>query len=93
MISSCQQKYNGFEFMDDLVASMTQENPAARPSIEDVLQEFSRIQASLSKGKLRAATTSKNTPKVLGIFRQARQSVRTVRYIVSRRPAIPNHYS
>ena len=79
--------------MEDFVASMTKEDPAARPSIEDVLQEFSHIQASLSKRKLRSAITSKNTPKVLRIFRQARQSVRTVQYIVSRRPAIPNHYS
>jgi hypothetical protein len=79
--------------MDDLVASMTQENPSARPPIENVLQEFSRIQASLSKGKLRSAVTSKNAPKVLRTIRQARQSVRTLGYIVSRRPAIPNYCS
>ncbi|KAF8265700.1 kinase-like domain-containing protein [Lactarius quietus] len=87
------KKCNGFEFMEELVASMTQDNPAERPSIEDVLREFSRIQASLSKTKLRSAITSKNTPKVFGIIRQAGQSVRTLRYIVSRRPAIPNYYS
>jgi hypothetical protein len=87
------KKCNGFEFMDDLVASMTQENPSARPPIENVLQEFSRIQASLSKGKLRSAVTSKNAPKVLRTIRQARQSVRTLGYIVSRRPAIPNYCS
>lgn len=79
--------------MEDLVASMTEDNPPDRPLIEDVLKEFSRIQASLSKGKLRSAITSKNAPKVLGVVRQARQSVRTLRYIVSRRPAIPNYYS
>ena len=81
--------------MNDLVSLMTQENPAARPSIEDVLREFefSRIQVSLSKGKPRSAIASQSPPKVLGIFRQARQSIRTVKYIVSRRPAIPNYYS
>ena len=76
--------------MENLVASMTQENPAARPPIEEVLQEFSHIQASLSKRKLRSAIISKNTPKVLGMTLQARQSVRTLQYILSRRPAIPN---
>ncbi|KAH9016282.1 hypothetical protein EDB84DRAFT_1404365 [Lactarius hengduanensis] len=84
------KKCNGFEFMENLIASMTRDNPAERPPIEEVLQEFSRIRASLSKRKLRSAITSKNAPKVLGIFRQARQSVRTLRYITSRRPAIPD---
>lgn len=87
------KKCNGFEFMEDLVASMTQDNPAERPLIEDVMQEFSRIRASLSKKKLRSAITSKNAPKVMGIIRQAWQSIRTLRYIVSRRPAIPDSYS
>jgi hypothetical protein len=79
--------------MEDLVTSMTQDNPAERPLIEKVLREFSRIQASLSTRKLRSAITSKNTPKVLRIIWQARQSVRTLRYIVSRRPAIPESHS
>ncbi len=79
--------------MDDLVASMTQDDPAERPLIEDALQEFLRIRASLSKRKLRSAITSKNAPKVLRIIRQAWQSVRTLQYIVSRRPAIPDPYS
>ncbi|KAH9166399.1 hypothetical protein EDB89DRAFT_2232929 [Lactarius sanguifluus] len=87
------EKCNGFEFMNDLITSMTQDNPAERPPIEEVLQEFSRIRASLSKRKHRSAITSKNAPNVLGIFRQARQSVRTLRYIVSRRPAIPDPYT
>ncbi|KAH9168326.1 kinase-like domain-containing protein [Lactarius sanguifluus] len=87
------EKCNGFEFMNDLITSMTQDNPAERPPIEEVLQEFSRIRASLSKRKLRSAITSKNSPKLLGMFRQARQSLRTVRYIVSRRPAIPDPYT
>ncbi|KAI9432584.1 kinase-like domain-containing protein [Lactarius indigo] len=87
------EKCNGFEFMKDLIASMTRENPAERPRIEEVLQEFSRIRASLSKRKFRSAIISKNAPKVVGMFREARQSVRTLQYIVSRRPAIPDSYT
>jgi hypothetical protein len=77
-------KCNGFEFMEDLVSSMIQDDPALRPPIEDVLQEFSRIRASLSNRKQRSAIIPKNTPRVLGIIRQARQFVRNLRYIVSR---------
>ncbi|KAN0137417.1 hypothetical protein V8E53_004862 [Lactarius tabidus] len=83
------EKCNGFEFMGGLVTSMTQDDPAKRPQIEHVLQEFYQIRASLSKKKLRSAITSKNAPKVFRIILQARQSVRTVWYIVTRRPAIP----
>ncbi len=78
--------------MKDLVASMTQDDPSKRPLIEDVLQEFVRIRESLRKSKLRSAITSKNVPKVFKIFRRARQSVWTVWYTMSRRPAIPDSY-
>lgn len=71
---------------------MTQEDPASRPRIEVVLQEFSRIRASMSRKKQRSAILPKNTPKMLGIFRQVREFVRDLRYIVSRRTlaAIPD---
>lgn len=69
--------------MEDLVISMIQDDPATRPLIEDVLQEFSRIQATLSKRKLRSAITSRNASKVFGIIQQAWQSIRALRYIVS----------
>ncbi|KAH9023964.1 hypothetical protein EDB85DRAFT_2075234 [Lactarius pseudohatsudake] len=59
------RKYNGFKFMEDLIASMTQDNPRERPLIEDILQEFSRIRASLSERKLRSAILSKNAPKIM----------------------------
>ncbi|KAH9035412.1 hypothetical protein EDB84DRAFT_1660604 [Lactarius hengduanensis] len=69
------ERCNGFEFMEDLVASMTRGNPAERPPIEEVLEEFSRIRASLSKRKLRSVITSKNTSKVFGIIRQPKLKV------------------
>ncbi|KAH9071106.1 hypothetical protein EDB83DRAFT_315049 [Lactarius deliciosus] len=72
------KKYNGFGFMEDLIASMTKDNPTERPLIEDVLQEFSRIRASLGGRKLRSPFVLKNAPEVLGIIPQARQTVRTL---------------
>jgi hypothetical protein len=68
---------------------MTLEDPTRRPSIEDVIQNFTEIRASLRKGKLRSPMIPRRLPKLFWVVRQARQSIRTMRYIVSRRPAIP----
>jgi hypothetical protein len=68
---------------------MTLEDPARRPSIENVVQTFTEIRTSLSKSKLRSPIISRTLPKLFGVVQQARQSIRTMRYIVSRRPAIP----
>jgi hypothetical protein len=75
--------------MENLVNWMTFDNPAARPRIEEVLEEFTRVLASLSQGKLRSAITSRNAPKLFGVVQQARQSLRTIQYVGLRRPAIP----
>ncbi|KAI0298946.1 hypothetical protein BC826DRAFT_906857 [Russula brevipes] len=83
------EKYHGFEFMEGLIKSVTLEDPARRPSIEHVIQNFAEIRASLSKGKLRSPIISRRLPKLLWVIQQARQSIRTMQYIVSRRPAIP----
>jgi len=76
--------------MEDLIASMTHENPARRPRIEEVLERLIKIRKSLSKGKLRSAIVSRKVPKFLRVVKQSRQSIRTIRYIVSRRPPIPD---
>lgn len=79
--------------MEDLISSMTHENPARRPRIEEVLQNFARIRQSLSKAKLRSTIISRKAPRVFGVIKRARHSVRTVEYILSRRPAIPDPYT
>ena len=83
------KKFHGFEFMEDLINSMTLEDPARRPRIEEVLQRFMKIRESLSKNKLRSPIVSKKSPKVMGLVQRARQSLRTVQYIVLSRPSIP----
>ncbi|KAI0298950.1 hypothetical protein BC826DRAFT_90095 [Russula brevipes] len=83
------EKYHGFEFMEGLINSMTLEDPARRPSIEHVIQKFTDIRASLSKSKLRSPLISRRLPKLFWVVQQALQSIRTMHYIVSRRPAIP----
>ncbi|KAF8494172.1 hypothetical protein F5888DRAFT_1719176 [Russula emetica] len=80
----------GFEFMEDLVNWMTFDTPAKRPRIEEVLEKFALIRASLSQSKLRSPITSRKVPKIFGVIHQARQSLRTIQYVVSRRSAIPD---
>ncbi|KAI0265922.1 kinase-like domain-containing protein [Gloeopeniophorella convolvens] len=84
------QKYHGFEFMAKLVNDMTHEDPAKRPRIEEVVERFRLIRRSLSASKLRSAIPSKKEPKLFNLLRQARQSVRSVRYFLTRKAAIPD---
>jgi len=84
------QTYNGFEFMEDLVKFMTHEVPMARPRIEDVVKRFSRIRESLSAAKLRSPITSRWDPTIITAFRCTSQAIRTFRYIISQKPAIPD---
>ena len=76
--------------MEYLVNWMTLDNPANRPQIEEVLENFALIRVSISQSKLRSSITSRKVPKFFGVVQQARQSLRTMQYVVSRRPAIPD---
>jgi len=86
------KKYRGFEFMEDLINSMTQRDPASRPLIEEVLERFGSIRQSLRMAKLRSTIISRKAPMVFGVIKRATRSVRTVKYIMSGRPAIPDPY-
>ena len=83
------QKYHGFEFMQELVDAMTTKVSEHRPSIEEVVERFANISASLSTSKLRSAITLKDDPVLVSAFKRARQSIRTLSYVVHRRAAIP----
>jgi len=75
--------------MRGLVEEMTGENPAKRPTIEEVVQRFDHIRGSLSAIKLRSPITPKNNPILFTVFRHVMQMTRTVPYVICRRPAIP----
>jgi hypothetical protein len=84
------KKRHGFEFMEDLINAMTHDDPAKRPQIEEVLQRFITVRESLSKGKLHSPMVSRKVPKFIGVVQRARQSIRTVLYLLSSRPSIPD---
>ena len=75
--------------MEELVEAMTDENPAMRPTIEQVIEKFEHIQGSLSVIKLCSPIASKKDPIIFTVFRHALQVARTVPYVIHRRPAIP----
>jgi hypothetical protein len=70
--------------MGDLVEAMTDDNPAMRPTIEQVVEMFEHIHASLSAIKLRSPITSKNDPIPFTVYRYALQVARTVTYVIHR---------
>jgi len=84
------QVCKGFEFMTGLVDAMTDEDPEKRPVIEDVISRFSRIRNSLSGFKLRSPIAPKRDPSLITTLRYACQVVRTARYIISKKTAIPD---
>lgn len=76
--------------MESLIGTMTRERPEDRPRIEDVIRRFAIIRESLSNTKLRSALKSKKLPRIICPAKDAIQHVRTVRYILSRKAAIPD---
>jgi hypothetical protein len=62
--------------MRGLIDAMTDENPAKRPTIEEVIEKFDDIRSSLSTVKLRSPIISKKEPTMFSIFRHARQLTR-----------------
>ncbi|KAI9447457.1 hypothetical protein H4582DRAFT_2136910 [Lactarius indigo] len=84
------RKYHGFKFMEELIDAMTNEDPAKRPSIEEVIERFKVVLGSLRSSKLRSALTSKKLPRIFSVIWQARQYFRTIQYALLRQAAIPN---
>jgi len=75
--------------MRELIDAMTDENPAKRPTIEEIIEKFNEIRGSLSMVKLRSPIISKKEPTIFTIFRHARQLTRTLLYIIQQIPTVP----
>ncbi|KAJ7902377.1 kinase-like domain-containing protein, partial [Mycena leptocephala] len=57
-VSNSIKKRRGFEFMHSLVADMVNEDPAKRPSMDEVVRRFSDTKARLSEWTLRSRFAS-----------------------------------
>jgi hypothetical protein len=82
------QKY-GFTFMTPLISDMVQEDPAKRPTMDQVVARFDEIFRSLSQWKLRSRVVGKTDSNIAGIYRAVVHAIHAVQYILTRKPAVP----
>jgi hypothetical protein len=83
------QKFQGFEFMERLVADMVQDDPTKRPKMDEVVTRFREIKGKLSTWKLRSRIVRRDEIWPLTVWRSVGHWYRTIGYVVGRKAAIP----
>jgi len=83
------QKYRGFEFLEPLVSEMIREDPATRPSMDEVVARFDKIRAKLGDWKLRGRLVKKQEDGLVAFAKDVRHVFRTIKFIARRYPAVP----
>ncbi|KIJ60042.1 hypothetical protein HYDPIDRAFT_139776 [Hydnomerulius pinastri MD-312] len=83
------QAKRGFEFMQPLVADMTQTDPSKRPNMDEVISRFDQIRRGLSGWKLRARVVDKDEDALEAVVRTASHWTRRIGFVARRVPAIP----
>ncbi|KAJ7467099.1 kinase-like domain-containing protein [Mycena latifolia] len=78
----------GFDFIKPLVGDMVQDDPSKRPTIDEVVARFEKIQRGLSSWKLRSRVV-KTTESPWHLIRRTSHLLRRIGYILRRVPAIP----
>ncbi|KAF9501837.1 hypothetical protein BDN71DRAFT_1406986 [Pleurotus eryngii] len=79
----------GFNFMEPLVADMTQTDPSKRPTMDEAMERFEEIRQGLSSWKLRSRVVKKNDSYVAGFFRGVGHWWRRVGFVIKRVPPLP----
>ncbi|TFK74307.1 hypothetical protein BDN72DRAFT_955922 [Pluteus cervinus] len=80
----------GLEFLQPLISDMVQDDPAKRPTMDDVVVRFEEIYKGLSSWKLRSRPMPKREFVPTTISRICRHWTRRISYIVRRIPPIPS---
>jgi hypothetical protein len=75
--------------MKPLVSDMVQADPAKRPTIDEVVERFEKIQKKLSWWKLRSRVIKKTEITIFHPKRVMDHWLRRVRFVFRRVPAIP----
>jgi hypothetical protein len=75
--------------MEDLINSMTLEDPTRRPLIEKVLEEFYNIRSTLNQTKLGSRIKSRRLLKFFDVPQLASQCFRTAQSFVLCQTATP----
>ncbi|KAI0046122.1 hypothetical protein FA95DRAFT_1419837 [Auriscalpium vulgare] len=81
-------KYHGFGFMKALITDMTQADPAARPTMDDVVARFAVIRAGLGSRKLRGRLVRRWEFYPFHFLRNIGHLYKTTTYILGGLPAM-----
>ncbi len=77
------------EFFAPLVRDMIQPDPSKRPAIDEVVRRFDELLKRVRFWTLRSRPVRVDEESVVGWYRNTRHVFRTIRYVLSRKPAIP----
>jgi len=79
----------GFNFIKDLVADMTKDDPKQRPTMDEVVARFGDITKRLSTWELRSRVTNKDERPLRGIIRSVVHWAKQISLFARRVPPIP----
>jgi hypothetical protein len=79
----------GFEFMDALIADMVQDEPTARPTMDQVVERFSRIRKDLTNSKLRARIPDCDEGAFIALYRGLSHLGHRAQYTIGGLSAVP----
>lgn len=77
------------DFLAPLVRDMIQADPSKRPTIDEVVRRFDELLKGVRFWTLRSRPVPVDEEAVVGWYRNTRHAFRTIRYVLSRKPAIP----
>jgi len=83
------QKYNGLDFMDDLVRDMVCDDPSQRPTMATVVARFDVIRSKLTSRKMRSRLANRREDGTVRFFLDVWHLFRSAGYIVRRLPPQP----
>ena len=76
--------------MQPLIADMTQKDPLKRPTMDEVVQRFDAIRASLTSWKLRSRVIARGENTYRGVTRSTSHWMRQIGLIVRAIPPVPS---
>ncbi|KAG2135802.1 hypothetical protein DEU56DRAFT_806610 [Suillus clintonianus] len=82
--------YRGLGFMEPLVSDMVQNDPAQRPTMDEVMSRFATTYQALSAWQLRSRAVMKKEWIIRRPFRETFHWLRCLRFLSRHLPAIPS---
>ncbi len=89
ILTSKNQRYDGLEFMQPLIADMVQEDPTKRPNMDEVVTRFAEMRNKLSTWKLRSRMARNIEIWPVAAWRSVAHWYRTIGYVLARKAPIP----